>query len=193
MTATRRSGKDPPSTFRAIATIGYIETMPRRLVLVGALLIACSACIDQRTARKAIEGIQGSGVQPDELPVILNRELPFRYPTALYDRRVQGNVTLRIHVDSAGSVMPDSTAVVESSGYSGLDSAAVLGSRDLRFTPARLHGSPMPVSILLPVFFRHPDAKPLPGDTVLRKAGDEKAESRKQRADAAPRDTTLSP
>ena len=146
-------------------------------MLVGVLLIACSACIDQRTARKAIEGIQGSGVEPDELPVILNKELPFRYPTTLYDRRVQGNVTLRIHVDSIGSVIPDSTAVVESSGYSGLDSAAVLGSRDLRFSPARLHGRPMPVSILLPVYFRHPEAKPLPGDTVLKGTGNRKQET----------------
>lgn len=137
-------------------------------MLVGALLIACSACIDQKTARKAIEGIQGSGVEPDELPAILNEELPFRYPTTLYDRRIQGNVTLRIHLDSTGSVIPDSTSVVESSGYSGLDSAAVLGSRDLHFSPARLHGRPMSVSILLPVYFRHPDAKPLPGDTVLQ-------------------------
>ncbi len=159
-------------------------------MLIGALLVACSACIDQKTARKAIEGIQGSSVEPDELPTILNKELPFRYPITLYDRRVQGNVTLRIHVDSTGSVNPDSTAVIESSGYSGLDSAAVLGSRDLHFTPARLHGRPMSVSILLPVFFRHPEARPLPGDTVLR---GEKAESRKQKAETTPADTALSP
>jgi len=148
--------------------MGYIVSMLRRLMLVGVLVIASSACIDQRTARRAIEGIQGSGVEPDELPVILNEELPFRYPVTLYDRRIQGNVTLRIHIDSTGGVVSDSTIVVESSGYSGLDSAAVLGSRDLRFSPARLHGRPMSVSILLPVFFRHPDAKPLPGDTVLK-------------------------
>jgi TonB family protein len=156
-------------------------------MLAGVLLIACSsACIDQRTARRAIEGIQGSGVKPDEMPVMLNKDLPFRYPTILYDRRVQGNVTLRIHVDSTGAVIPDSTTVVESSGYSGLDSAAVLGSRDLRFSPARLHERPMPVSILLPVFFRHPEAKPLPGDTVLKQDSGgrvqelQKAESRQQ-------------
>jgi hypothetical protein len=86
-------------------------------------------------------------------------------------------------------VVPDSTAVVESSGYSGLDSAAVLGSRDLRFTPARLHGRPMSVSILLPVFFRHPDAKPLPGDTVLKRK--QEAGSRKQVP--TPADTALTP
>ena len=148
--------------------------MLRRLMLVGAILVACSACIDQKTARKAIEGIQGSGVEPDVLPVILNEELPFRYPVSLYDRQVQGNVTLRIHVDSTGGVVADSTAVIESSGYSGLDSAAVLGSRELRFSPALLHGRPMSVSILLPVFFRHPDAKPLPGDTVLKGTGHRK-------------------
>lgn len=193
MDAPRRSGKDRPTTFRAIGTIRYIETMPRRLMLVGALLVACTACIDQNTARKAIEGIQGSGVEPDQLPVILNEELPFRYPISLYDRRVQGNVTLRIHVDSIGNVVTDSTAVIESSGYSGLDSAAVLGSRDLHFSPARLHGRPMAVSILLPVYFRHPEAKPLPGDTVLQRAVGEKAESRKQKAETALSDTSRSP
>ncbi len=189
MTAPGRGGKDWRSTFRAIGTIRYIELMLRRLMLVGALFIASSACIDQKTARKAIEGIQGSGVEPDELPTILNEELPFRYPATLYDRRVQGNVTLRIHVDSAGNVVPDSTAVIESSGYSGLDSAAVLGSRDLRFAPARLHGRPMSVSILLPVYFRHPDAKPLPGDTVLTR----KQEAGSSKQVPAPADTTLSP
>ena len=141
--------------------------MSRRLALVGFLFATCISCIDRQTARRAIEGIQGNGVTPDEMPVMLNREAPFRYPSALYAERVQGNVTLRIHVDSSGALWPDSTTVIESSGYTAFDSAAVQGSRELRFSPARLHGRPMAVSLLLPVFFRHPQASPLPGDTVL--------------------------
>jgi hypothetical protein len=43
----------------------------------------------------------------------------------------------------------------------------VKGSQELRFVPARLHGEPMAVTILFPVYFRHPDARPLPGDTIL--------------------------
>jgi hypothetical protein len=42
------------------------------------------------------------------------------------------------------------------------------GSRDLKFDPAKTRGQPVPVSILLPVFFRHPDAPPLPGDSIIQ-------------------------
>ena len=107
--------------------------------------------------------------RPGELPVMLNPEPPFRYPVSLYARRIQGNVTLRIFIDRDGRVRPESTRVEESSGYSSLDSSAVTGSQDLRFVPAKLDGEPMAVSILFPVFFRHPEASPLPGDTVLKR------------------------
>jgi protein TonB len=81
---------------------------------------------------------------------------------------VQGNVTLHIHIDSTGIVWPESTSVVESSGYPGLDSSAVAGSRELRFEPATTKGHPVSVSLKLPVFFRHPQGKPLAGDTILQ-------------------------
>jgi TonB family protein len=99
---------------------------------------------------------------------MLNKELPFRYPPALYAEKAQGNVTLRLYVDKDGLVMNDSTHVVESSTVPALDSAAIKGSHDLRFVPAKLHGVPMPVSILFPVYFRHPEAPPLAGDTMLK-------------------------
>jgi protein TonB len=98
---------------------------------------------------------------------MLNKELPFRYPPALYAQKVQGNVTLRIYIDSNGAIVPDSTRVAETSGFSALDSAAMKGSRDLKFEAAKTRGQPVPVSILLPVFFRHPDAPPLAGDSVI--------------------------
>jgi TonB family protein len=107
--------------------------------------------------------------RPDELPVMLNPEPPFRYPAALYARRMQGNVTLCIFIDRDGHVRPESTRVEESSGYSSLDSSAVTGSQELHFVPAKLSGEPVAVSILFPVFFRHPEATPLPGDTVLKR------------------------
>lgn len=115
-----------------------------------------------RTIASAITGA------PDMLPTMANRELPFRYPAELYGRRVQGNVTLRLYLDSTGTVVPDSTRVEEGSGHAELDSAAVRGSRDLRFNPARRRGDPIAVSLLYPVYFRHPEAPPLPGDTALR-------------------------
>lgn len=146
----------------------------RRSAALLALLLClpplATACIDRESAQKAIQSIQeagGGGVVPDDLPVMLNHEPPFHYPAALYSRKVQGNVTLRIRIDSTGRVVPESTTVVETSGYAALDSAAIAGTRDLRFRPARLHGAPVGVSILLPVFFRHPGSPPLPGDTIL--------------------------
>ena len=112
---------------------------------------------------------QTVGRQPDVAPVMLNKELPFRYPPALYAQKVQGNVTLRIYIDRDGSIIADSTRVAETSGFNALDSAAMKGSRDLRFEPAKTQGQPVPVSILLPVFFRHPDAPPLAGDSVIKR------------------------
>ena len=133
-----------------------------------AALLAASACLDRDQAAKAIEAVQSDGAKPDVMPVMLNHELPFRYPPALYAKKVQGNVTLHIHIDSTGIVWPESTSVVESSGYRGLDSSAVAGSRELRFEPAKTKGVPVGVSLKLPVFFRHPNGKPLAGDTVLQ-------------------------
>ncbi|MGI8496188.1 MAG: energy transducer TonB family protein [Gemmatimonadaceae bacterium] len=135
-------------------------------LLVGSL---SAGCIDEKSAKKAVEAIQTGGPKPDVLPVQKNSEPPFHYPASLFDRKVQGNVTLRIYIDSIGGVHPESTIVVESSGYPALDSAAVTGSRELSFVPARLHDKPMGTSILLPVFFRYPGAPPLPGDTILHR------------------------
>src|SRR5437868_4798501 len=100
---------------------------------------------------------------------MLNKELPFRYPPALYAQKVQGNVTLRIFIDSNGAIVPDSTRIAETSGFTALDSAAMKGSRELKFEPAKTLGQPVPVSILLPVYFRHPDAPPLAGDSIIKR------------------------
>lgn len=110
---------------------------------------------------------QTVGRQPDVAPVMLNKELPFRYPPALYAQKVQGNVTLRIYIGRDGSIVTDSTRVAETSGFNALDSAAMKGSRDLKFEAAKTQGQAVPVSILLPVYFRHPDAPPLAGDSVI--------------------------
>jgi len=50
---------------------------------------------------------QTVGRQPDIAPVMLNNELPFRYPPALYAQRVQGNVTLRIYINGDGEIVAD--------------------------------------------------------------------------------------
>jgi TonB family protein len=130
----------------------------------AATIAACS----RDNAAPRVPQSRNPGPKPDEMPSLLNAELPFRYPAALYARRVQGNVTLRIFIDRDGRVAADSTAVDEPSGYPALDSAAMLGAAELRFVPAKAHGEAIPVSVLFPVYFRHPDARPLPGDSALR-------------------------
>jgi TonB family protein len=139
--------------------------------LALAASLASAGCIDKKTAQAAVEAIQSGPEKPDVLPQIRSAQLPFRYPRDLYDRKVQGNVTLRIYIDSAGRVHPESTMVVQPSGYAALDSAAVAGVPLVDFAPATLRGQPIPVTILFPVYFRHPEATPLPGDTILKKRG----------------------
>lgn len=137
------------------------------LLLVSGVALGC---IDRDTAQKAIEAVQLETGRPDELPSIRDDGESFRYPASLFEERVQGNVTLRIHIDSLGYVVGDSTMVVESSGFPTLDTAAVLGSQRVVFQPARLKGRPVAMSILLPVYFRHPEAPPLAGDTILNRS-----------------------
>jgi protein TonB len=153
----------------ALSGTGVRKFLRAIYTLSGAALAlsVASACIDKKDAKKMIEALQ-NGVSPDSLPVMRNVELPFKYPAQLYAQKIQGNVTLRIHIDTTGEVRPESTTVLESSGYPALDSAAVNGSRALHFRPAFAKGAPLEISVLFPVYFRHPEAAPLPGDTVLK-------------------------
>jgi protein TonB len=160
---------------RPLGRPGYIARMSlallrpvSRLVLLAAAGTV-PACVDHETTQKVAQAFQAGSSAPDEVPRMLNTELPFRYPAALYARKVQGNVTLRLRIDRDGQVSADSTRNEESSGYAALDSAAVKGSQELHFIPAKLRGEPMPVTILFPVYFRHPDAHALPGDTILKR------------------------
>ena len=139
-----------------------------RCAVAAAVVAVVGGCVDREGARPRAFPLRAGGPRPDQLPAMLNSEPPFRYPADLYAQKVQGNITLRIYIDSAGAIRPESTLVAESSGYPALDSAAVAGSRDLRFTPARLRGQPMAVPNYFPVYFRHPEAAPLPGDTILK-------------------------
>lgn len=133
----------------------------RRVASALGLVLACGG--EPESNSVAVAG----GPRPDDLPVMLNPQPPFQYPPVLYAGKVQGNVMLRLHIDDDGNVKPESTVVVETSGYPALDSAAVRGSESLRFVPAKIGGEPRAVSVLFPVLFRHPDAPPLPGDTAL--------------------------
>ena len=141
-------------------------------VLMAALIgVSITGC--QKQDSSGDKNYPGIGPRPDVLPVMLNKDLPFRYPASLYAKKVQANVMLRVFIDKEGQIVSESTHVAESSGYPQLDSAAVKGSNELRFIPAKTHDQPVPVSILFPVYFRHPEAPPLPGDTILKKSGNE--------------------
>ena len=142
----------------------------RETALCVAVALA-GGCSEKDSTQKMAQALQVRAARPDEVPKVINTDLPFRYPAALYARRVQGNITLRLYIDRDGQVLSDSTRIEESSGYAALDSAAVKGSQELRFVPAKLHGEPMATTVLFPVYFRHPEAHALPGDTILNRPG----------------------
>src|SRR6267143_1397009 len=89
-----------------------------------------------------------------EAPVALNPDVPIAYPAALFEQKVEGDVTLRLYVDSTGKLIPESTRVAEPSGYPALDSAALAGASALRFAPAKRHGVAVATAFLQPVEFR---------------------------------------
>ena len=93
---------------------------------------------------------------PEEPPVPINPVSPVRYPPALLAQGIEGQVLLRLYVDSAGRVVPDSIRIAESSGYPALDSAALVGAPELRFSPALHQGRPVAAPFLQPVQFRGP-------------------------------------
>ena len=130
----------------------------KRLRLAGLLLAA--AC-----AKDAAPEDTPSALPPPELesPVAVNADAPVSYPPALFDQRIEGDVVLRLFVDSTGAVLPESTKVVETSGYPALDSAALAGARDLRYAPAKRRGIPVATSFLQPIQFRHPQGAVLRG------------------------------
>ena len=89
-----------------------------------------------------------------EPPVAVNPESPVEYPQALYIQGIEGKVLLRLHVDSAGKVDPDSTKVAESSGYPALDSAALAAVPRLKFAPALRNGVPAALTFTQPIIFK---------------------------------------
>jgi protein TonB len=91
--------------------------------------------------------------------VALNPDVPIAYPPALFEDRIEGDVVLRLFVDTAGRLLPESTRIAESSDYPALDSAALAGSARLRFAPAKRHGVPVATAFFQPVEFRYPGTR----------------------------------
>jgi TonB family protein len=122
----------------------------RSMLLVAFVLTAC------RGGSRQSDGQASQAAPPpeSEAPVALNPDAPIAYPPPLFDRKVEGDVTLRLFVDSTGKLIPESTRVAEPSGYPALDSAALAGSTALHFAPAKRHGVAVATAFLQPVEFR---------------------------------------
>jgi periplasmic protein TonB len=114
---------------------------------------------------KARVGNQSTPTSPavDAAPQPLEVDVPIQYPPRLFDTHVEGDVVLRLFVDSAGRVAPESSRVAQSSGVPALDSAALAGAARLRFAPARKRGVPVAAGFLEPVEFKHPQTAALAG------------------------------
>lgn len=90
------------------------------------------------------------GPVPETPPRQLS-ESPFQYPEELWDAQVEGQTTLRLFISDQGAV--DTVRVERTSGYAAFDSAALSGSRELRFEPATRGGKAVAAWFLLPVKF----------------------------------------
>src|SRR5467141_932336 len=122
----------------------------RSTVLVAFALTACRGGSQQSGGQTS----QAAPPPESEAPVALNSDVPIAYPPALFEQKVEGDVTLRLFVDSTGKLIPESTRVAEPSGYPALDSAALAGAGTLRFAPAKRRGVPVATAFLQPVEFR---------------------------------------
>jgi TonB family protein len=122
------------------------------------VVLALTGCNrkDDGTMRLVDHNTPVPATSAEEPPVPINPVSPVRYPPTLLAQGIEGRVLLRLYVDSAGTVVPDSTRLAESSGYPALDSAALAGSPELRFSPALLQGRPVAAQFLQPVQFRSP-------------------------------------
>jgi protein TonB len=131
-----------------------------------ALVVALgvSACGGQEAPPTADAPAESRTQPAFEPPVVTNENSPVKYPPALFQQNVEGVVMLRLFVDSAGRVRPESTRIAEASGIAGLDSAALAGVRDMRFVPARRNGRPVGTTFLQPVRFRRPERTGTPSE-----------------------------
>ncbi len=124
--------------------------------ITALVALAAFACSQPDDGVVSLPPDQPTADRKDLPPVALNAESPIEYPRTLFEQGIEGSVLLRMYVDSTGTLIPDSTEVFESSGYPALDSAAMAGSGQLRFSPALRDGEPIATAFLQPVDFRFP-------------------------------------
>jgi TonB family protein len=127
--------------------------MNRTIGLLLCIMVGCDRGNDG-TMRLVDQAATPAVPPAEEPPVAINPVSPVRYPPALLAQGIEGRVLLRLYVDSAGNVIPDSTRIAESSGYPALDSAALVAAPELRFAPALHQGQAIAAPFLQPVQFR---------------------------------------
>ena len=134
---------------------------PAGVAARAVLLAALVSCGDRSVGTVALGDHQPATAEStaDQSPVAINPVTPMRYPPALLEQGIEGRVLLRLYVDAQGKLIPDSTRLAESSGYPALDSAALSGARELRFSPALRNGRAIAAPFLQPVHFRHPRSR----------------------------------
>ena len=95
---------------------------------------------------KSVDDDQVHGAEAD------STNLPPQYPPGAGERREQGTVRVRTHVDELGLVTR--VDIMRSSGYPRLDRAAQVSLRSWHFKPALRDGKPVPDDVELNVDFR---------------------------------------
>lgn len=133
-----------------------MRTLLAAVVGLGLVAAGCGRRKDDGTVRLSTSVVPPSPSDADQPPVAINPVSPVEYPLPLLEQGIQGRVLLRLYADSAGTLIPDSTRIAESSGYPALDSAALRGAAGLRFSPALRHGRAVAGAFLQPVTFRNP-------------------------------------
>jgi TonB family protein len=98
-------------------------------------------------------------------PRLLESVTP-KYPPEAWAQDVEGDVTLLLWVDEQGRV--EAAEVVSTPGF-GLETAALVAAKQLRFTPAEMDGEPVKVKIRYTFRFRKPEKSiqaepPKPGE-----------------------------
>jgi TonB family protein len=131
----------------------------RLISLLAVLVLGACGQRDDGTVRLVDAPSAPASPPAEEPPVAINQVSPVRYPPALLAQGIEGRVLLRLYVDSAGNVSPDSIRIAESSGYPALDSAALVGAPELRYSPALHQGRPIAAPFLQPVQFRGPRSR----------------------------------
>ncbi len=128
------------------------RTHPSLAFLVS-LTLAVGGCNEEPAPATTPVAVE---TEKDSPPVPLDANPPVAFPPESYANGVSGTVVLRLYVTESGAVVPDSTAIEESSGYADLDSAALAAVPLLRYAPALRGGQPVAAPFRQPIHFRHP-------------------------------------